>query len=54
MRTRRCPECPLRFLTSSELLWHLRQDHPRTSGLGLPDRLCPPARRHHRRTASVP
>lgn len=41
MRTRQCPKCPLRFSTRSELLWHLRQDHRRTSGLGLPDRLCP-------------
>ena len=42
MRTTQCPKCPLRFSTRSELLWHVRQDHRRTTGLDLPDRLCPP------------
>jgi hypothetical protein len=42
MRTMQCPKCPLRFSTRSGLLCHLRQDHRRTTGLGLPDRLCPP------------
>jgi hypothetical protein len=51
MRTTQCPKCPLRFSTRSELLWHVRQDHRRTTGLDLPDRLCPPGRRRRRRTA---
>jgi hypothetical protein len=51
MRTTQCPKCPLRFSTKSELLWHVRQDHRRTTGLGLPDRLYPPGHGRHRRTA---
>lgn len=51
MRTIQCPKCPLRFSTRSELLWHVRQDHRRTTGLDLPDRLCPPGHRRHHRTA---
>jgi hypothetical protein len=68
MRTTQCPKCPLRFSTRNELLWHLRQDHRRTTGLGLPDLLCPratgasagprqgmrqQARRRHRRPGGV-
>ncbi len=45
MTTVQCPKCQLRFLTRSELLWHLRMDHRRTTGLGLPDRLCGPTHR---------
>lgn len=45
MTTVQCPKCQLRFLTRSEVLWHLRMDHRRTTGLGLPDRLCGPAHR---------
>jgi hypothetical protein len=45
MMTVQCPKCELRFLTRSEVLWHLRMDHRRTTGLGLPDRLCGPAHR---------
>jgi hypothetical protein len=51
MRTMQCPKCPLRFSTRSEALWHLRQDHRRTTGLGLPDRLYGPTRWRHRRAA---
>ena len=51
MRTVQCPKCPLRFRTRSEAFWHLRQDHRRTTGLGLPDRLCGPAHRHRQRAA---
>jgi hypothetical protein len=40
-----CPKCQLRFLTPSELLSHLRADHRRTTGLGLPDRRHRSARR---------
>jgi hypothetical protein len=40
-----CPKCQLRFLTRSEVLWHLRMDHRRTKGLGLPDRLYGPGHR---------
>ncbi|HEY7359457.1 MAG TPA: C2H2-type zinc finger protein [Streptosporangiaceae bacterium] len=40
-----CPKCQLRFPTPSELLSHLRMDHRRTTGLGLPDRLHRSARR---------
>jgi hypothetical protein len=43
-----CPKCQLRFSTRGEVLWHLRQDHRRTRGLDVPDRLRGPARRHHR------
>lgn len=42
MTTVQCPKCQLRFLTRSEVLWHLRMDHRRTTGLGLPDRLHRP------------
>jgi hypothetical protein len=45
MTTVQCPKCQLRFLTRSEMLSHLRMDHRRTTGLGLPDRLCGPAHR---------
>jgi hypothetical protein len=45
MKTLQCPKCQLRFLTRSEALSHLRMDHRRTSGLGLPDRLSGPAHR---------
>jgi hypothetical protein len=51
MRTVQCSKYQLRFPTRSETLWHLRQDHPRTTGLSLPDRLCGPAHRHRRRAA---
>jgi hypothetical protein len=46
MTTVQCPKCELRFLTRSELLSHLRVDHRRTTGLGLPDRLHGPTHRH--------
>ena len=45
MTTVQCPKCELRFLTRGELLSHLRMDHRRTTGLGLPDRLCGPSHR---------
>ena len=45
------PACRRCLPTRSEALWHLRQDHRRTTGLGLPDRLCGPAHRHRRRAA---
>ena len=45
MTTVQCPKCQLRFLTRSEVLSHLRMDHRRTTGLGLPDRLGRPAHR---------
>jgi hypothetical protein len=45
MTTVQCPKYQLRFLTRSEVLWHLRMDHRRTTGLGLPDRLCGPTHR---------
>jgi hypothetical protein len=34
-----CPKCELRFASRSEAAWHLRHDHRRSKGLGLPDRL---------------
>lgn len=34
-----CPKCELRFSSPNQLTWHLRQDHRRSRGLGLPDRL---------------
>jgi hypothetical protein len=51
MRTMQCPNCQLRFSTTSEARWHLRQDHRRTRGLDLPDRLGGPTRRRQRRAA---
>lgn len=45
MTTVQCPKCQLRFLTRGEVLWHLRMDHRRTTGLGLPDRLHRPTHR---------
>jgi hypothetical protein len=47
MTTVQCPKCQLLFLTRSELLSHLRMDHRRTTGLGLPDRLYGPAHRRN-------
>ena len=44
------PKCRC-FRTRSEAFWHLRQDHRRITGLGLPDRLCGPAHRHRQRAA---
>ncbi|HEU4896936.1 MAG TPA: hypothetical protein VFX88_05100 [Actinomycetota bacterium] len=48
-----CPKCQLRFSTRSEVLWHLREDHRRTTGLDVPDRLRGPVRRHHRRAVTT-
>jgi hypothetical protein len=45
MTTVQCPKCQLRFLTRSEVLSHLRMDHRRTKGLGLPDRPHGPTHR---------
>jgi uncharacterized C2H2 Zn-finger protein len=39
-----CPKCELLFRSPEELDWHLRQDHRRSRGLGLPDRLHRPGR----------
>jgi hypothetical protein len=44
MITVQCPKCELRFASRNELAWHLRQDHRRSKGLGLPDRWCRPRR----------
>jgi hypothetical protein len=38
----KCPKCELRFGSQNELAWHLREDHRRSKGLGLPDRWCRP------------
>jgi hypothetical protein len=46
MITVQCPKCELRFASGSEVVWHLRQDHRRSKGLGLPDRLHQPRRAH--------
>lgn len=48
-----CPKCQLRFSTRSEVLWHLREDHRRTTGLDVPDRLRGPVRRYHRRAVTT-
>ena len=53
MTTEQCPKCELRFWNRNEMLWHLREDHRRTKGLALPDRLRGPAHRRHRQTAPV-
>jgi hypothetical protein len=45
MTTVQCPKCELRFLARSEVVSHLRMDHRRTTGLGLPDRLHRPTHR---------
>jgi uncharacterized C2H2 Zn-finger protein len=42
-----CPKCDLWFASRNEVAWHVRQDHRRSRGLGLPDRLSR-ARRVHR------
>ena len=34
-----CPRCQLLFASRNQAAWHLRQDHPRSKGLGVPDRL---------------
>ena len=47
------PKCPLRFRTRSEAFWHLRQDHRRITGLGLPDRLCAAWRHRHRQRGAL-
>lgn len=39
MITVQCPKCELRFASRNAAAWHLRQDHRRSKGLGLPDRL---------------
>ncbi len=37
-----CPKCELQFASRNEVAWHLRQDHRRSKGLGIPDRWCKP------------
>ncbi|HZD72497.1 MAG TPA: hypothetical protein VE776_01170 [Actinomycetota bacterium] len=44
-----CPKCELLFRSPEELDWHLRQDHHRPKGLGLPDRLHRSSDRGRRR-----
>jgi uncharacterized C2H2 Zn-finger protein len=34
-----CPRCELLFASRNQAAWHLRQDHRRSKGLGVPDRL---------------
>ncbi len=47
MITVQCPRCELWFASRNEAVWHLRQDHRRSKGLGLPDRLHQSQRAHH-------
>ena len=44
-----CPRCELLFASRNQAAWHLRQDHRRSKGLGIPDRLyrMGSARRRH-------
>jgi putative redox protein len=51
MTTVQCPKCELRFPNPNAVAWHLRQDHRRTRGLGIPDPLDRPGPITHDRRA---
>jgi uncharacterized C2H2 Zn-finger protein len=53
MRTLQCPKCQLRFRTRGEALWHLRQDHRRTTGQDLATRLHRQPRRRQLRASAT-
>ena len=48
-----CPKCELQFSSPNVLSWHLRQDHRRSRGLALPDRLRRSEKRDRRRRTRV-